>query len=131
MYLDELQIELQDHTGVVVIVATICRNLYRLGLTRKKLRYVVVCRSQDSHTDFREEVANVNTDMIVDELGSDCCDVSHHYGYHFREMKLEGYTLLIGGKRLSVVTPLSTRDIEITEGTVNDEFCVHFVEPIY
>ena len=61
-YLDELQMELQDCTGVAVSVATVCRTLHRLGLTRKKLRRVVMCRSEDSRAEFKEEMANVDAD---------------------------------------------------------------------
>jgi len=132
-YLDELQMELQDRTGVAVSVATVCRTLHRLGLTRKKLRHVVMCRSEDSCAEFKEEMANVDADMIVwiDEIGSDRRDASCRYGYHLRGMTLVSYTLSIRGKRLSVITALSTRgieDIEITEGTVDGDFFVHFVE---
>jgi len=132
-YLDELQMELQDRTGVAVSVATVCRTLYRLGLTRKKLRRVVMCRSEDSRAEFKEEMANVDADMIVwiDETGSDRRDASHRYGYRHRRMTPVSYTLSIRGKRLSVITALSTRgieDIEITEGTVDGDFFVHFVE---
>ena len=75
----------------------------------------------------------MDADMIVwiDETGSDRRDASLRYGYHLRGMTPVSYTLSIRGKRLSVIAVLSTRgieDIEITEGTVNGDLFVHFVE---
>ena len=45
-YLNELQDELQYRTGAVVSVGTVCRTLHRLGITHKKLRRVVISRSE-------------------------------------------------------------------------------------
>ena len=132
-YLDELQEDLQERTGTVVSLTTVCRTLHRLGLTRKKLRRVVMSRSECARSEFREEMATVNADMFVwiDETGSDRRDANRRCGYHLQGMVPISYTLSIRGKRLSVIAAISTRgieDIELTEGTVNGDLFVHFVE---
>ena len=41
-YLDELQLELYDSTGITASLSTICRTLQRLGFTRTKLQHIVL-----------------------------------------------------------------------------------------
>ena len=92
-YLDELKTKFQDHTRVVVSVAT----------PHKKLRHFVMCHSQDSNTELREGMANVNAAMIVwiDETRSDHCDAGCCYGYPFSRITPVSYTLSVRGKWLS------------------------------
>ena len=45
VYLREVQLQLQETTGTVASVSTICRSLKRLGFTRKKLQFSAVQRS--------------------------------------------------------------------------------------
>ena len=108
-YLDELQSELQGCVGKVCSIPTICRALARLGLTSKKLQHIVMKRSEDSRTTFREEMSCVNANMIVwiDETGLDCHDANRHCGYHLREITPVSHTISIRGKRISVITALS------------------------
>ena len=112
-YLDELQLELQAHTGVHVSLSTIYRTLQRLGFTRKKLRYVVLKRSEVDRATCMEEMEYINAEMIVwiDESGSDRRDSIRRYGYHLRGLTPVSYNLGPQGKRLSVTTALSTRGI--------------------
>ena len=42
LYLDELQLELQERLGVSVSTSTIWRTLKKGGYTMKKVRYVIV-----------------------------------------------------------------------------------------
>ena len=47
-YLDELQTELYQRVGIQCSMTTLCRTFSRLGLTRKKLRHVVMKHSEES-----------------------------------------------------------------------------------
>ncbi|XP_065918924.1 uncharacterized protein [Dysidea avara] len=66
-YLDELQTELYQRV-------------------EKKLRHVVMKRSEESRGEFKEEMASVHADMIVwiDETGTDSRDCHRRCGYHIR-----------------------------------------------
>ncbi|XP_065903761.1 uncharacterized protein [Dysidea avara] len=85
-YLDELQTELYQRVGIQCSMTTLCRTFSRLGLTRKKLRHVVMKRSEESRGEFKEEMASVHADMIVwiDETGTDSRDCHRRCGYHIR-----------------------------------------------
>ena len=71
--------------------------------------------------------------LWVDETGTDRRDANRRCGYHLRGTTPVSHTLSIRGRRLSAITALSTRgieDIHLTEGTVNGDVFIYFVEHI-
>ena len=52
IYLDEVQQYLEEKAGVVVSIPTICRTTQRLGLTRRKIRHLVLTRSEAERAAF-------------------------------------------------------------------------------
>ena len=121
-YLDELQQELFQKTGILASVSTIFRSINQLGFTKKKLRHVAIQQSESKRKAFMEEMAN----MIVwlDESGSDRRNGRRMFGHHLRGMTPLDYTLTLRGKRLSSIAIMSTRgieDIDTFEGSINGD----------
>ena len=46
LYLHELQELLNNHFGVIVSIATICRTLHHMGVTRQVMRHIALQRSE-------------------------------------------------------------------------------------
>ena len=95
----------------------------------------VLKRSEDSRCEFWEEMNCISANMIVwiDETGKDHRDANRRCGYHLRGTTPVSHTLSIRGRRFSAITALSTHgieDIHLTEGTVNGNVFIYFVEHI-
>ena len=84
-------------------------------------------RSESDRNEFAEEMSYIDPNMIVwvDETGSDSRrEGIREFGYALRGITPVSFKLGISGKRLSVITAMSTRgveDIDIIEGTTNGE----------
>ena len=65
IYLDELQQELHQSTGTWASISTIIHTLCRLDFTRKRLRHVVLQRSDTKRAEFMEEMGYIRANMIV------------------------------------------------------------------
>ena len=133
MYLEELRQELLQVTGVEVSLSTVCRTLKRLDFSRKRLRHIVVQRSEERRLEFQEEIAYFNADMLVwtDECGSDRRNEIRKYGYSLRGMIPVSYSFINRGKRFSAIPVLTTHGIEdvfVTDTTVNGDIFLQFVE---
>ena len=113
-YLNELQTELHPRAGIRCSTPTLCRTFSRLGLTRKNLCRIAMKCLEEACSEFRTEMASVHADMLIwiDETGTDNRDCCHHCGYHMQGMTPTSHVLNIRGKRLSVITAMSTRGIE-------------------
>ena len=132
-YLDELQTERHQCAGKQCSTPTLCRTFSRLGLTRKNLRRIAMKRSVEARSEFRTEMASVHADMLIwiDETGTDNRDCCCHCGYHMQGMTPTSHILDIRGKRLSVITAMSTRGIEniqVVQNTVGGDAFLHFVQ---
>ena len=117
-YLDELQTELHQRTGVQCSILTLCRTFSRLGLTRKRLHCFVMKCSEEARSEFREEMTAVHAYMIVwiDETGTD------------NRMTPTSHILNVRGKQHSVITAMSTRGIEnihVIQNTVDGDMFLH------
>ncbi len=73
IYLDELQAVLQRVCGMNVSLAVICQTLKKMGLTRQRLKSIVVRRSDKERAKFMVQVQCIpaNCFVWVDETGSD------------------------------------------------------------
>ena len=60
IYLDELQLKLQQFTGIFISLTTIFKTTRRLGFTRKMIRHVVHCQDELRRCEFMEEMSYLN-----------------------------------------------------------------------
>lgn len=56
IYLRELQHELLQHTGRLIDTLTICRAVKWLGMTRQRIRYIALQRSEAKRAEFAAEM---------------------------------------------------------------------------
>ena len=85
-YLSELADELENVTGRVVSVPTLCRVLKRLNFSRKIIRHIPTQRSEEARQRYIASTVhcpNYSPDMFVflDESGFDRRNVIRRYGY--------------------------------------------------
>lgn len=134
IYLRELQQTLSQSTGRWVHESTICRCLRRLGMTRQKIQHVALQRSDSKRAEFIANVMMVFDSSLclwIDETGCDQRNAQRKYGYGIRGQTPQDFSLKLRGKRYSAISILSTEGVEdtyITEGTVNGEVFLDFVQ---
>lgn len=134
MYLHEAQQQLFRYAGTWVHESTICRTLRRLGLSRQKIEHLALQRSDTKRITFMAEVMMVfpsNMCLWIDETGCDRRNAVRKYGYAIRGNTPQDFSLKLRGKRHSAISILSTDGIEdtyITEGSVNGEIFLDFIE---
>ena len=132
IYLRELQEELYAHTLHWVDVATICRTLQRIGMTRQVIRHYAWQRSELSRAEFWLEFWYHSPEMIIwiDESGFNKRNALRKYGYGIRGVPPQDFTLTVRGTRYSAIGILSTEGVEdvyITEESVDGDTFLHFV----
>lgn len=132
IYLSELQSELFHNTGTWASISTIFRTIQRLGFSRKKLKQIVLRRSDSLRAEFMEEMSYLPADMIIwlDETGSDKHSEHRKFGYHLRGITPTSYRIAIRGKRMSCIAAMSTRgmeDVDIYEGSINGDIFTRFI----
>ena len=129
IYLDEVQRYLEEKAGVVVSIPTICRTTQRLGLTRRKIRHLVLTRSEAERAAFSVRIEDIDASYFVwlDESGVDRRDSLRRMGYSLRGIAPVSQKLMGRGKRFSALASMSTRgieDVELLEGGVDGiNFC--------
>lgn len=106
--LHEVCHEIQQITGSSVSESTVCRVLRRHGFTRKKVRAIVLQRSEYLRAMFMAEVLLYNRDQFVwiDETGCDARNYRRKFGYSLRGTRAESYHLLVRGERISSIAAL-------------------------
>ena len=112
-----------------VDVATICRTVHHIGMSRQKIKHYALGRSEASRAEFLEEISYFDL-VWVDETGCDLRNAMRKYGYGIRGMPPQDYTLKLKGKRYSaigVLTSEGVEDVYIEEGSVNGEVFLDFV----
>ena len=57
IYLEELQKDLNEATGTLVSLATICRTVHRLGFTRKRVQKIALQRSDDLRAQYMADIS--------------------------------------------------------------------------
>ena len=129
IYLEELQKDLNEATGTLVSLVTICQTEHRLGFTRKRVQKIALQRSDDLRAQY---ISVFSPEMLVwvDETGSDRQNAIRSYGYSLRGMHAQSYQFRVGGCRISAVGIMTTEGIEdayLTENNVDGEAFEHFV----
>ena len=131
-YLSELQQHLYDTTGTWVHVSTICRTVYRLGYTRKRLQHIALQRSDDLRAQYMAEISLFDpcTLVWVDESGFRQRNSIRAYGYSLRGLRAEDHQLKLGKSRINAIGIMSYQgmeDVYLTEDNVNGDIFEHFV----
>lgn len=132
IYLHELQHKLIMTTGTEVDCSTICRTFKRLGITRQKIRHVAMQRNEESRGEFMAEMMTYDPEMFlwIDETGCDRRKLIRDYGYGIRGIPPIDHTLMLSGKRYSIIAIMSTdrvEDIYIHKDSVNGDVFLDFV----
>ena len=132
IYLSEIQQKLQNHFGVSVSAATICRTLKFMGCTRQVIQHIALQRSDECRAKFMAEISMYDPSMLVwiDESGFDKRDCVRKRAYSVRGMTPRDQRLLIRGTRYSAIPAMSVdgiHDVYLFEGTVDGEKFAEFV----
>ena len=133
IYLDELQAVLQHVCGMNVSLAVICQTLKKMGLTRQRLKSIVVRRSDKERAKFMVQVQCIpaNCFVWVDETGSNHRGSRRKTRYGLRGIPPVSFLLRVGSARISAVSCISTdgvEDLYLTEGSVNCDGFMEFIQ---
>ena len=133
IHLDELQLKLQQFTGILISLTTIFKTIQRLEFTRKMIRHVVHCQDELRRCEFMEDMSYLNPNMIIwiNEMGSDHRQSSRQLGHHLRGLTPTDAVISIHGQHISTIAALSPRgieDIEVYSETTNGETFAGFVQ---
>ena len=115
-YLSELADELENVTGRVVSVPTLCRVLKRLNFSRKIIRHIPTQRSEEARQRYIASTVhcpNYSPDMFVflDESGFDRRNVIRRYGYAVLGKRPIDQTFFARGKRINVISAISSNGV--------------------
>ena len=129
---DELQAVLRHVCGMNVSLAVICQTLKKMGLTRQRLKSIVVRRSDKERAKFMVQVQCIpaNCFVWVDETESDHGDSRRKTGYGLRGIPPVSFQLRVRSSRISAVSCITTdgvEDLYLTEGSVNGDAFMEFV----
>ena len=133
IYLDEVQWYLEEKAGVVISIPTICRTTQRLGVTRRKIRHLVLSRSEAERAAFSVRIEDIDTSYFVwlDESGVDHRGCLQRMGYSLRGHVLVSQKLSACGKRFSALASMSTlgiEDVTLLEGGVDGNHFCDYIE---
>ena len=86
IYLRELQRELFYSTGNLVDMATICRVVKRMRMSRQKIKHIALQQSEILRIQFAAEMAAIDSSIVlwIDETGCDRRNALRKYGYGIR-----------------------------------------------
>ena len=131
--MDELLAVLQHVCGMTVSLAGISQTLKKMGLTRQRLKSIVVRRSDKERAKFMVQVQCIpaNCFVWVDETGSDHRDSRRKTGYGLRGIPPVSFQLRVRSTRISAVSCITTdgvEDLYVTEGSVNSDAFMEFVQ---
>ena len=132
IYLDEIQQRMASCTGKMLHISNICRLVKKMGLTRQRIRHIVIKRSEEDRASFMNLVEEIPASCFIwiDETGSDRRSCNRSVGYGLRGLTPVSVKLSVGGKRISAITCMSTRGIEdfyLVEGGVNGDVFVNLL----
>ena len=133
IYLDELQSRLKDVFGTEISLSVICQTVKNMGLTRQRLKHVVVRRSEEERAKFMIQVQGIPASCFVwvDETGSDRRNSFRKTGYGIRGIPPVSFKINIGSKRISAISCMSTNGIEdiyLVEGSVDGDIFLEFLQ---
>ena len=128
LWLSELVDKVQEISGTVVSVSTLCRLLASHGFTRKKIQYFALQRHLDLRSSYMANIYNFSKDMLVfvDESGSNLKDTLRQYGYSLCGDRAISHRLLYQGQRFSSIAAMCTEGVlavsTITSAVNRDRF---------
>ena len=133
IYLNELQAVLQRLCGMNVSLPVICQTVKKMGLTPQRLKTIVVRRSDEERATFVVQVQRIpaNCFVWVDEIESDLRDSRRKTGYGLRGIPPVSFQLRVRSARISAVSCITTdgvEDLYLTEGSVNGDGFIEFVQ---
>ena len=108
-FLDELLYLLKTNRFISVHYSTICRELRRAGISRKKLQKVARERKEDLRMDFIRRMAQYAPEEIgfIDEVSRDERSLGRHYGWARRGSRARKKQPFVRGRRTSTVGVLT------------------------
>ena len=115
-----------NSTGCMVHTSTICRTVHRLGMTRQRIKHILLRQSEAKGAEFQAEISVFNTSMLlwIDETRFDGRSTIRKYGYGIRGQPPHDQTLVLRGKRYSAIGVLSTegvQDVYLTDDSVDGD----------
>ena len=130
VYLGELQNIIQDATGNLVSLSTICRTLQQWFHFSRKIRAIALQRSDDERACYMAKIC-VYDPSLFDESGSDRRNATNTmYGNSLRGETPCTFQFLSRGKRISAITALSNDGLlacTLHEGSINGAIFVNFL----
>ena len=118
--------------GVTVSIATICRTVHHMGITRQVMRHIALQRSDTARAKFMADISVYDPAMFIwlDESGQDKRNAIRRYGYSFRGIRPVEYRLLVRGIRYSSILIMSincVHDVFLAEGSVDGDRFQYFI----
>ena len=97
LHLDELQREIESHSGRAVDVSTVLRTLRRFGFSRQKLQQVALQRSEVERLEYMASIQLFDPRMLIflDETGSDKRNALRKFGYGLRGQTPRNVQMLV------------------------------------
>ena len=132
LYLGDICSKIAEVTSVTVSPSTVCRTLARNGYTRKKLQVVAKQRCTVYRGDFMAQALQYTRKFFVwtDETGTDRRDQLRKFGYSLRGQPATCRRVLARGKRISLMTAMTSDGVleyEATTGSVNADKFMDFI----
>ena len=133
IYLNELQVKLQEMFGVIVSPSTICRTLKKIGYSRRVIQDIAIQYSDQLRAKFMADITAFDPDMIIwiDESGCDKRNSTRGYAYIVIGQPPQDHRLLVQRTRYSAITSATVRgihDVQLVEGSVNGNVFGEIVE---
>ena len=132
LYIGEICSKIAEVTNITISTSTVCRVIHRNGMTRKKIKAVAKQRCSIYRGDFMAQVLQYSRNFFVwtDEVGTDRRDQLRKFGYALRGKPAICHRILTRGKRVSVMTAMTSSGVlayETTTGSVNGDKFVDFI----
>ena len=132
LHLDELQREIESHSGRAVDVSTVLRTLRRFGFSRQKLQQVALQRSEVERLEYMASIQLFDPRMLIflDETGSDKRNALRKFGYGLRGQTPRNVQMLVRGQRVNAIAFMNFEgllDVHVTERSTNEELFEEFL----
>ncbi|RDB20344.1 hypothetical protein Hypma_012691 [Hypsizygus marmoreus] len=134
IYLDEIQDELFKQRGITISIATLCRTLRRLDLTRKVVSARALERDDILRSAFMNRIAEEVPDpammMFVDEAARNRRSSQRAKGWAFLGKRCVQRKFFVRGERYSILPILTIDGIityDIIPGSVTSERFLQFL----
>ena len=132
-FLDELLDLLTTNRFISIHFSTICRELERAGMSRKKLKRIAIERDEERRAAFIAEMAQYQADEIgfLDETSKDYRTPSRVYGRSRKGKRAHKKHPFVRGRRVSTEALLTLDGVcagTVVEGSMTKESFLHYLE---